>query len=262
MRRATITLTIQGKDVSQDLAPHLLSFSYTDKADDELDDLQLVLEDREGLWQGDWLPKHGDVITAKITTDSFRASGQNRIMGIPFPLPDPVLRSGHVDRRFIHIFKPDIKHVIVSVHRKDLTGGNDFFLPEMCGIRSENRILRVFLPVDPIFAFRVSNLIRFPESSCGIPHSEKFPFLIPQYMGTHQVGLFPASFRFHYRLFSPGKMDSVLALRISDTGSPAAHPLSRAEKFHSGIPHQIFSVFFQYDLAVDIILPSGGKVGR
>lgn len=76
MRTATITLTIQGKDVSKDLTPHLLSFSYTDKADDELDDLQLVLEDREGLWQGDWLPKHGDVITAKITTDSFRTSGQ------------------------------------------------------------------------------------------------------------------------------------------------------------------------------------------
>ena len=55
-----------------DIAPHLISLSYTDKADNELDDLQITLEDREGLWQGDWLPKHGDLLKVKILADNFR----------------------------------------------------------------------------------------------------------------------------------------------------------------------------------------------
>ena len=79
MRRARVEISIQGKDVSMDLWPHLLSLSYVDKADDELDDLQLTLEDREGLWQGDWLPKHGDLISVVIVASNFRAPGEEEL---------------------------------------------------------------------------------------------------------------------------------------------------------------------------------------
>ena len=64
MRRAAVTVSIKGHDVTLDLMPYLVSLTYTDKADEELDDLQIVLEDREGIWQGDWLPQTGDVIEA------------------------------------------------------------------------------------------------------------------------------------------------------------------------------------------------------
>lgn len=76
MRRAAVEMRIQGKDVSLDLAPHLLSLSYVDKADDELDDLQFSLEDREGLWQGDWLPAHGDTVSVVIVAQGFRAGSE------------------------------------------------------------------------------------------------------------------------------------------------------------------------------------------
>ena len=76
MRRAAVEIRIQGKDVSLDLAPHLLSLSYVDKADDELDDLQVSLEDREGLWQGDWLPAHGDTVSVVIVARGFRADSE------------------------------------------------------------------------------------------------------------------------------------------------------------------------------------------
>ena len=79
MRRVSVEISIQGKDVSMDLWPHLLSLSYVDKADDELDDLQLTLEDREGLWQGDWLPKHGDIISVTIVANDFRAPGEEEL---------------------------------------------------------------------------------------------------------------------------------------------------------------------------------------
>lgn len=73
MRKARASISIQGKDVSMDIAPHLLSLTYTDKADDELDDLQFTLEDRDRLWQGDWLPKHGDTVAVKIFAENFRS---------------------------------------------------------------------------------------------------------------------------------------------------------------------------------------------
>lgn len=75
MRRAWVDISIEGKDVSMDIGPHLLSLTYTDKADDELDDLQLTLEDRDRIWQGDWLPKHGDIIDCHIITENFREEG-------------------------------------------------------------------------------------------------------------------------------------------------------------------------------------------
>lgn len=79
MRKASASVSIQGKDVSKDITPHLLSLSYTDKADDELDDLQFTLEDRERLWQGDWLPKHGDLVAVKITAENFRSLGREEL---------------------------------------------------------------------------------------------------------------------------------------------------------------------------------------
>ena len=47
MRRAAVTVSIKGHDVTLDLMPYLVSLTYTDKADEELDDLQIVLEDDE-----------------------------------------------------------------------------------------------------------------------------------------------------------------------------------------------------------------------
>ena len=77
MRRAEILITIKDKDVTADLEPFLLSLEYTDKSDDELDDLQIVLEDREHLFQGDWLPKPGDKIEANIYTFSWHSFGDS-----------------------------------------------------------------------------------------------------------------------------------------------------------------------------------------
>lgn len=93
MRRASVEISIQGKDVSMDLWPHLLSLSYVDKADDELDDLQLTLEDREGLWQGDWLPKHGDIISVTIVASNFRAPGDEELDCGEFEVDEMTLES-------------------------------------------------------------------------------------------------------------------------------------------------------------------------
>lgn len=79
MRKAEVQVKIEGKDITKDLTPHLLSLSYTDKADDQLDDLQIRLEDRDRLWQGDWLPKTGDIISAKILALDFHQAGKSEL---------------------------------------------------------------------------------------------------------------------------------------------------------------------------------------
>lgn len=74
MRRATVTLIYEGKDISGDIGPDLLSFTFTDKsgAKGETDDLQIVISDRDRLWQGPWCPQRGQTMRASILcTDWF-----------------------------------------------------------------------------------------------------------------------------------------------------------------------------------------------
>lgn len=95
MRRASLNIAIKGTDVSMDLCPHLTSLTWTDKADDELDDLQLVLEDRDRLWQGDWLPSPGDVIHPVIITHNWRVPGEEEELDCgEFEIDELELESG------------------------------------------------------------------------------------------------------------------------------------------------------------------------
>ena len=54
-RRTAVRLTFAGVDISTDINKHLLSLTYTDNEEDKTDDLQLSLDDREGVWLGNWL---------------------------------------------------------------------------------------------------------------------------------------------------------------------------------------------------------------
>ena len=65
-RRTSINILYEGKDISKDIAPYLLSFTFTDNAKDTADDISLTLEDRAGTWLHNWMPSKGDVITASI----------------------------------------------------------------------------------------------------------------------------------------------------------------------------------------------------
>lgn len=54
-RRVEIRLEFEDVDISTDINKHLISMVYTDNEEDKTDDLQLTLDDREGVWLGDWL---------------------------------------------------------------------------------------------------------------------------------------------------------------------------------------------------------------
>lgn len=54
-RRTRIGIQIDGVDISDDIAPYIISLTYSDYEEGESDDIQLVLQDRDGTWLKNWI---------------------------------------------------------------------------------------------------------------------------------------------------------------------------------------------------------------
>ena len=93
-----VKLFYAGTEITGDVSGNLVSFSYTDQAYDKADSIDVVLEDRESVWKGGWLPAIGGVMAAGIyyrgdgislplicglfTVDDMQASGPPDIVSI------------------------------------------------------------------------------------------------------------------------------------------------------------------------------------
>lgn len=75
-RRAEALISFQGVDITNDIKPYLLQMVYTDNEADETDDLQLTLQDRDGIWLTKWL---GDAIEAAASSSSSSSSTQQEV---------------------------------------------------------------------------------------------------------------------------------------------------------------------------------------
>lgn len=64
-RRAAAEISFDGTDITSSIRPYFLSMTYTDNEEDETDDLQIRLQDREGLWMCKWL---NDAVQAAAST--------------------------------------------------------------------------------------------------------------------------------------------------------------------------------------------------
>ena len=79
-RRTGVNVAINKKDISKDLAPFLKSFSYSDALSDEADTAEIVLQDRERIFIGEWFPTRGDTATVEITRSNwYGESGEERL---------------------------------------------------------------------------------------------------------------------------------------------------------------------------------------
>lgn len=54
-RSTEIQIIFEGVDITAKARDYLKSLTYTDNEEDNADDLQITLDDREGIWIGDWL---------------------------------------------------------------------------------------------------------------------------------------------------------------------------------------------------------------
>lgn len=97
-RRAVIRLTFEGADISTDINRNLLSLSYTDNEEDKTDDLQVSLDDREGVWLGNWLntpsASKGAEISAVIVQKNWESNGKDRVLDCGMFSVDTVDGSG------------------------------------------------------------------------------------------------------------------------------------------------------------------------
>lgn len=64
-----VEVNYAGTNITQDIAPDLLSFSYTDNEGGKADDVSLTLKNDHGRWSGAWAPARGDKITATIVQE-------------------------------------------------------------------------------------------------------------------------------------------------------------------------------------------------
>jgi phage protein D len=70
-RHVKLAVSWQSKAITRDLAPHLLSLTYADNLSGAADDLSLELDDRDGLWSGDWRPEFGDTVVARLEAEGW-----------------------------------------------------------------------------------------------------------------------------------------------------------------------------------------------
>jgi phage protein D len=61
-----IQVLYNSKDITTDITKYLLEFKYSDKLEGQSDEIEILLEDAERLWQGEWIAGKGDKIEAYI----------------------------------------------------------------------------------------------------------------------------------------------------------------------------------------------------
>ncbi|KVN33290.1 Cro/Cl family transcriptional regulator [Burkholderia pyrrocinia] len=62
----TFTLVYEQKNITNDIAPYVVSVSYTDFLSGQSDEIEVVLEDADGRWRDAWYPGKGDALTLKL----------------------------------------------------------------------------------------------------------------------------------------------------------------------------------------------------
>ena len=94
-RSTEISIIYEGKNITQDIAPYLLSFTFNDNSTDKADDISIQIEDREGLWLNDWAPSKSDKITCSVIlhdeNDTSLPCGTFQVDQIEYSYPPGVL---------------------------------------------------------------------------------------------------------------------------------------------------------------------------
>ena len=82
-RHAECTVEFDGVDITSSIKPYLLSLTFTDNEEDASDDLQIKLQDREGVWMTDWLQKMLDGDVSAASSDGYKVGDVVQFLGGP-----------------------------------------------------------------------------------------------------------------------------------------------------------------------------------
>lgn len=112
VRTARVNITYEGKDITRDIAPFLLLFTYTDNSGSTSDDIAFSLEDREGLWGSDWFPCKGDKVRCSIISEGQTAEslpcGEYEVDQIDYAAPPRIITIKGVSTAISHALKGEL----------------------------------------------------------------------------------------------------------------------------------------------------------
>lgn len=77
-RRMQPKVVYNGKNITADISEFLKSISYTDEMTGEADDLEVKLDDREGLWQSEWMPEKGNTIEVSFISEFWKTPEEEK----------------------------------------------------------------------------------------------------------------------------------------------------------------------------------------
>lgn len=75
-RTSSLNIIYKGKDISKDISVSLINFTYTDNEQGSADEIELLLENKKGLWSGSWYPEKGSVIEAGLKLYDWNKMGE------------------------------------------------------------------------------------------------------------------------------------------------------------------------------------------
>ena len=58
-RETWVHIEYEDKDISTELQPYIISFTYNDNSKNEIDDIEMTLENGDGRWFNEWFPDEG-----------------------------------------------------------------------------------------------------------------------------------------------------------------------------------------------------------
>lgn len=79
-RRSVVQIAFDGVDITDDIQKYFLSLTYTDNEEDETDDLQIKLQDRDGIWLKSWLASAVDAAAVATPQGSVSEGGATSYM--------------------------------------------------------------------------------------------------------------------------------------------------------------------------------------
>lgn len=64
--KAIFTVLYNNKNITEDIRKYLISITYNDKTEGESDEVEIEMEDVDGLWQNNWYPEKGAKLTVTM----------------------------------------------------------------------------------------------------------------------------------------------------------------------------------------------------
>ncbi len=83
-RKSKLLLLYNNKNISEEIDKYLLNFTYADHANGKADDLQIVLEDRAGLWRSDWFPEKGARLSSGLVVVNWNGNQGEEALPLGF----------------------------------------------------------------------------------------------------------------------------------------------------------------------------------